>query len=114
MEEDDEALAAPGRGDERRAVREARPGLLGEARLGLRKHLPRDSHFVRNRQPEERAALVERRDMSRRVPRQRAAQSPAAPSQRRRRQAVAAGGETGPCEPDEDAAIVEKALDRIQ
>ena len=113
VEEDDEALAAPRRGDERRAVGEARPGLVGEARLRLGQHLPADGHFVGDGETEKRAALLEGRDVFRGLPRQRAPEGPAAASERRRDEVVVASGEARAGEADEDAAVVEKPGDGV-
>ena len=48
VEEDDAALAAGFGGDQRRAVREAGPAALGEARGGLGQHLALDGNFGRH------------------------------------------------------------------
>ena len=83
VEEHDQPLAAPLGGDERRAVGEPRPGLVGEAGVRLGQHLPGHGHLVGRGEAEERARRVERRDVLRRLPRERAAEQAAAAPQRR-------------------------------
>ena len=46
VEEHDEALAAPARRHERRAIAEVRPDLVGEGGVRFGQHLARDGHLV--------------------------------------------------------------------
>ena len=108
VEQHDEAFAAPLGGDERGAVGEARPGLLGQSGLRLGEHLARNGDFVRRGEAEEWAARLERRDMLGRFPGQRAAEQASAAAKRGRSQRVVAGGEPGAGEAQQHAAAVEK------
>jgi hypothetical protein len=78
MEEHDQAVTKPARGDERRAVGKLRPGLRFQASVGFRKYLVPDRYLIRHFQTEERTALLERRKFLRRIPGQRAAEHTAA------------------------------------
>ena len=68
MEQHDQALAMPLGGDERGAIGEAGPSLLGKSCLRLSKHLARNGDFVRRGKAEERTAGFERRNVLGRFP----------------------------------------------
>ena len=68
VEEHDEALAALVGGDDRRAVGERGPGLVGEVAVGLGEDLAADAEIGRHGQTEERALAGEGREGARRVP----------------------------------------------
>ena len=106
VNEHEPALAALLGGDERRAVGEPRPGLAGEVERGFRQHLARHGHVGRNLEPSERALRVERGQMRRRLPRQRAAErTPAAPERDRQESVGRVLGEVRPGKAQHRAAF---------
>ena len=107
MEQDDHALAARLRGDQRRAVGERRPGAIGERGVGLGQHLAAHGHVVRHRHVDERALARERRELLRLVPAQRAAERAAAAAQLHRNEIVVAGGEPRAGEAHQHAAVLD-------
>ena len=107
MEQDDHALAARLRGDQRRAVGERRPGAIGERGVGLGQHLAVHGHVGRHRHVGERALARERRELLRLVPAQRAAERAAAAAQLHRNEIVVAGGEPRAGEAHQHAAVLD-------
>ena len=107
MKQHDHALAAPRRGDQRRAVGERRPGAVGEPGVGLGQHLTRHRHVVRHRHGVERAFARERRELLRLLPRERAAERAPAAAQLHRNEIVVGGRKTRAREAHQHAALVD-------
>ena len=113
VEQHDQALAAPRRGDERSAVGERRPGVLGERRIRLGQHLAADGYVIGHGHAVERALVGKRGERLRLVPAQTAAErAPAAP-QLDRNKIVVGGGKARAGEPHEHAAILDPARQAI-
>ncbi len=111
MEEHEQALAALLRGDQRRAVGELRPGLVGEQPVGLGKNLAAHAHIGGHRNVGEGALAAEGREGLRRLPGQRAAELAAATAQAHRHEVVALrAGKARSGEAQEDAAAVDEAV----
>ena len=107
VEQHDHALAALGRGDQRRAVGERRPGAVDQAGFRLGQHLPRDGHVVRHRHAAERAFAREGGELLRLFPAQAAAEDAAAAAQLHRHQIVVGGGEPRAGEAHQHAAVLD-------
>ncbi len=113
VEQHDQALAAPCRGDERSAVGERRPGVLAERRIRLGQHLPADGHVIGHGHAVERTLAGKRGEWLRLVPAQTAAErAPTAP-QLDRNKIVVGGGKARAGEPYEHAAILDPARQAI-
>ena len=108
MEENDQAFAALVGGDDRRAVLERGPGFPGEIAIRFRENLAAHPEIAWDRETEERALTRERRQRSRRIPRERAAEAASAAPQAHRHEVVVAGGEPRPREADEKAAALDE------
>ena len=112
VDENDPALPAPLRGDERRPVDQPRPGLAGEVQIRLGQHLARNRHVGRDGEPRERAVRRERRELCRLLPGQRAAdRAAAAMTQPHRQQMVALLGEMRPGEAQQQPAGLDPFAD---
>ena len=116
MEEDDLPFAEAARGDERRAVSEARPDahLVGEeGRIGEDLAIHRD--IRRDLEAGEQARIFERCERLRRRPRQRAAKCPTAGAKADREEIVAALFQSRTGEADEHATFIDPFADaRLQ
>ena len=100
------------RGDQRRAVGEARPAPLGQARRGLGQHLPLHRHLLRHGQAGEGRAGREGREALRLLPGQRAAELPLG-AERHRQQRVGPLGDARAGEADQRAAGVDPGGERL-
>ena len=113
VKQHDEALAAPRRGHQRRAVGERRPGAVGQAGVRLGQHLPRHRHVVRHRHAVERAFARERRELLRLLPRERAAERASAAAQLHRNEIVVGRREPRAGEAHQHAAGVDPAREPL-
>ncbi|MEK8123447.1 hypothetical protein WOB59_10365 [Methylocystis sp. IM4] len=113
MEEDDQPLAAPLGGHERRAVREARPCLLHEARLRLGQHLPLHAHVLGGGQAVEGARRLELRKRLGRLPGHGAAEHAAVAPQMHGEQIVGGVGEARTGEAQKRPALLHEAGERV-
>ncbi len=106
-------LAALLSGDQRRAVGQARPGLVGEVGRRLGQNLLGDAHVLGDRDAEERAVGRELGQRRRLAPAHDAAQRAVAQAERRRHQRVVAGGEVGAGEAHGHAAALDPLGDLV-
>ena len=114
VHEHEEPLAALGRGDDRRAVLQRRPGLACEIAVGLGQDLAADAEVGGQLEAVERALSGEGREGARRVPGQGAAEiAPAAP-EAHGHELVVAGGEPRAGEAQEHAAALDEGRDLRQ
>src|SRR5690242_16227235 len=95
MEENDHALAATLRSNERCAVAERRPGSAGEFGIGLRQNLPRYGDVVRHRHAGEWTLAREGRQILRLLPAEAAAENAATAAQFHRDEVVVFAGKMG-------------------
>lgn len=108
MKQHQRALAPALAGDQRGAVGQRRPGAVGKAALGLGQHLPGDGDVVRHLHVAERALTGEAAELLRRLPRERAAEHPAAATQLHRQQVVLGVGEARAGKAHQHPAILDE------
>ena len=113
MDQHEIALAALLGGDQRRAVSQACPGLVGEVGGRLGQHLLGDADILRNRNAEEGAVGRELVQRARLAPAHDAAQRAVAQAQRRRDKIVGASGEVGTGEAHGNAAALDPLGDLL-
>ena len=92
VEQYDQSFAASRRGDQRRPVRERRPGIVAQCRVGFGKNLAGDGHVGRHRHAGEWAVVRKSGKRLRLIPAQAAAQDTAAAPQFYWNEIIVGGG----------------------
>src|SRR5262249_9168402 len=106
VEQDNDALAAPLRGDERRAIGERCPGPLAPCRVGLGPPLAAHRDGIPPPHARGKAFAPERGKLLRLIPAQRAAEHAAATAQPHWYEVVIAGGQPWTCEAHQHPAVL--------
>ena len=113
MEQNDQSLALPCRGDERRSVRKPRPRLGRESGVRLGEHLARNGYLISDGQAKKRTLAVEGRKFFWGIPGHRAAQHAAAAAQPDRNEIAGGRCEMGSGKAHEDSAVLHKTREPV-